>query len=344
MRLWIWLACAVMVLALPGCGPAGDDVTPRGNAMYYWRTKFSLSPAERRFLSDHDVETIYVKFFDVVADGGEMRPEATLLFADSFPRGVEIVPVVFIDSRAFRKATPPGNLAAMILERVDAMMTANGHEPASELQLDFDWTETNREDYFKILSTLADSLHSDGRRLSATVRLHQLTQPPPPVDYGSLMVYNTGNFSNHAEKNSILSTASVKPYIKHLKSYRLPLTTALPIYSWNLLFHSDRFVAIVRNAVHADTALFAPMGRDRYMARRYMPLPSASPDATQRVRIVPGDVVRHEAVSVELLDSVKEAIDETRPGALQRITLYHLDEDIIKEYGHKKIDRIFSRP
>lgn len=332
------------MLALQGCVSAGDDVTPSGNAMYYWRTKFSLSAAERRFLSDHDVETIYVKFFDVVADGDKMRPEATLLFADSFPRGVEIVPVVFIDSRAFRKATPPRDLASMILERVDAMMTANGYKPASELQLDFDWTETNREDYFKILSALADLLHSDGRRISATVRLHQLTQPPPPVDYGSLMVYNTGNFSNYAERNSILSTTSVKPYIKHLKSYGLPLTTALPIYSWNLLFHSGRFVAIMRNAAHADTALFAPMGHGRYMARRYMPLPSASPDARQRARIVPGDVVRHEDISVELLDSVKEAIDETRPGALQRITLYHLDQDLIEKYGHKKIDRIYSRP
>lgn len=343
MKLWLWMACAILMSAV-GCGPTQDDAAPEGNAMYYWRTKFALSPVERQLLADRDVKSLYVKFFDVVADGGVMRPEATMLFADSFPRGVEIVPVVFIDSRAFRQTTPPGNLAAMILSRVDTMLTANGYRPAAELQVDFDWTESNREEYFRLLSCLADSLHRHGRKLSTTIRLHQLSQPVPPVDYGSLMVYNTGDYSNPAESNSILSVAAVRPYLKYLKSYRLPLATALPIYSWNLLFHTGKFVAIMRNANPADTALFATMGQNRYMARQYMPLPSAMADVQSRARIVPGDMVRHETVAVGLLDSVKSAIDAARPDALRRLTLYHLDEKVIENYDKNEIDQIFSRP
>ncbi|MCM1347844.1 MAG: hypothetical protein NC338_00405 [Firmicutes bacterium] len=344
MKLWLLIASALTIMVTAQCcSPANDDLAPRGNAMYYWRTKFSLSPAERKFLSDNNIKSLYVKFFDVVADGDNMRPEATMLIADSFPRDVEIIPVVFIDSRAFSKAAPPPDLASLILRRVDDMMTSNGYKPASELQIDFDWTQTNREQYFKILSCLADSLHSQNRKLSTTIRLHQLSQPVPPVDYGALMVYNTGDFSNPSESNSILSTAAVRPYLKYLKNYSLPLATALPIYSWNLLFHSDSFVAIIRNEVHADTSLFAPLGPNHFIARTYMPLPTAI-DAKLRARITPGDVVRHESVSVELLDSVKTSIGRIRPDALQQIILYHLDNQSFINYDNKEFDRIFSQP
>lgn len=36
-----------------------------GNSIYYWRTTFSLSDGEKESLTTHDVNKIYMRFFDV---------------------------------------------------------------------------------------------------------------------------------------------------------------------------------------------------------------------------------------------------------------------------------------
>ena len=69
-------------------------------------------------------------------------------------------------------------------------------------------------------------------KLSTTIRLHQLSMPAPPVDYGVLMVYNTGDPQNFAERNPILDIRDVQPYMRYLPDYPLPLAAAYPVYSW----------------------------------------------------------------------------------------------------------------
>lgn len=76
-------------------------------------------------------------------------------------------------------------------------------------------------------------------KLSSTIRLHQLAQTPPDVDYGVLMYYNTGNFKDYKTEISILDIKDVKPYLKYLKSYDLPLTLGLPVYEWNVAGDSE---------------------------------------------------------------------------------------------------------
>lgn len=340
--IFVIVIAAMLSSILQGCGGGAGDNTPAGNAVYYWRTSFELSDAEKAFITDNEIRTLYVKFFDVVADGGILRPEATLLFNDSFPNGTEIVPVVFIDSRALGAAPPANRLASMILARVDSMMTKNGYLMPAEVQIDFDWTEKNRNQYFALLAELSTLLHDSNRRLSTTIRLHQLSQPAPPVDYGALMVYNIGNFADASEPNSILSIANLKPYLRYLGGYELPLVTALPIYSWDLLFRDGRFMAIARGINRHDTTQFMPTGANHYIARRYMPLPSASSGDAPGARILPGDILRHEVANATLLDSVVDAIGNTRPEALRRVILYHLDEKTISNYTNHELKKIYG--
>jgi hypothetical protein len=54
----------------------------------------------------------------------------------------------------------------------------------------------------------------------------------PPADYGVLMVYNTGNPQQHPERNPILDLRDVKPYLRWLKDYPLPMAAAYPAFSW----------------------------------------------------------------------------------------------------------------
>lgn len=329
-------------LLLFGCAQS-ESVNPSGNAIYYWRTNFELSDAERVFLKENDIQTLYVKFFDIVADRGELRPEATLVLTDSFPRNIKIVPTVFIEPRAFSKVGMSADLAEKIVSRVDSMMIKNGYQLSDEIQVDFDWTESNRQLYFGLLDDISRRLHLQGRKLSTTIRLHQLSQPAPPVDYGSLMVYNTGAMTSPHEKNSILSTASVRPYLKYLKKYDLPLVTALPIYSWDLLFHNGEFLVIARGLDRADTTRFRHVRDNIYVARQYGAVPASSSGNSQGARILPGDVLRHEGASFELLDSVASALEEIRPGITDRVILYHLDENSFNNYNSDEIKQIYHK-
>ena len=320
-----------------------EENAPKGNAVYYWRTAFQLSDKEREFLKENEVKAIYVKFFDIVARGKNIRPEATLLFLEKFPEDIEIIPTVFIDSKAFDTTTMPENMAEMIVARVDSMMVKNGYDVSSEIQIDFDWTLTNRDQYFKLLGNISEKLHDQFRILSTTIRLHQLNQPPPPADYGALMVYNTGNFSSPKEHNSILSMSAVEPYLNKLGGYELPLVTALPIYSWNLIFHDDKFVVIARGVNPYDSTWFNPIKDNIYRARKYGALPSYTRQGGAGTRVMPGDILRHEEADYTLLDSVASAIEKARPRALDRVILYHLDDQSIIKYSKDEIHKIYNR-
>jgi hypothetical protein len=75
--------------------------------------------------------------------------------------------------------------------------------------------------------------------------------PAPPVDYGVLMIYNTGDPRNFAERNPILDIRDVMPYVKRLDDFPLPLAAAYPVYQWIREIHSVR----VEHTVEAEEIL-----------------------------------------------------------------------------------------
>jgi primosomal protein N' len=75
--------------------------------------------------------------------------------------------------------------------------------------------------------------------------------PVPPVDYGVLMVYNTGDPRKFMERNPILDIRDVAPYLGYLKGYELPLAAAYPVYSWQRTIHGVR----IEHTVEADEIL-----------------------------------------------------------------------------------------
>lgn len=338
------LSIATAIAGLLGMGACSrePDGLPEGNAIYYWRTSLRLNESELRFLKHHDIRTVYTRFFDVVEDNGRLRPESTLIFTDRMPGNIEIVPVVFIDSRALRSDSLASGLAPLLLARVDSMMSKNGDSPTREVQIDFDWTKSNAKRYFSLLSELADSLHAKGRLLSATIRLHQLAMKAPPADYGALMVYNIGNFKNPDEENSIISTRRLREYIGYLSDYPLPLRGALPLYGWDLLFRNNKFVAIVRGVDLSDTTAFRPIGANRFAVGKYMPMPVGASGASPGSRILPGDIIRHEQPSAATLDSVARMLGSRRSDIRRRTILYHLDRQTIEAFCDEEIEKIYS--
>lgn len=217
---------------------ATDGIHKATNAVYYWRTVFNLSDKELKFMKKHNVGRMYLRMFDVIDNYGQTEPNATLRFNQKVPIGMEIVPTVFITVDVLRLAKGESDisyLATKIVDRIDHMCSWNDITNWHEIQLDCDWTEETREKFYLLCKSVRDILPKE-KLLSSTIRLHQLKQAAPPVDYGVLMVYNTDNFRDPLATNSILNDSTVEQYLKQRHDFKLPLDIALPIYQWNLVF------------------------------------------------------------------------------------------------------------
>ena len=224
---------------MAGCGKQNsqDLRLEQCNSVYYWRTDLSLDSTEKAFLNQYDIKKFYCRYFDVVMKDGaaEPTPNATISFSDTLPGDIEIIPTVYITEDCMHK--PYKNIAKKIVDRILQMNETNDISNVCEIQIDCDYTSRSRKTYYKFLEEIKASIFSYARntsltRVSTTIRLHQLSMPAPPVDYGVLMVYNTGDPRNWQERNPILDYRDVYPYISRLNSYQLPLATAYPVYLW----------------------------------------------------------------------------------------------------------------
>lgn len=296
------------VLLLAACGERGQG-GEAVNSMYYWRTTLRLDSAEHSFLTRHNVQRLYVRYFDVVADAaGEAMPNATISLDDSLPHGVEPIPVVFIVNDVMRHNVD--SLPWLILRRVRQMNATHDIRGMRELQVDCDWTTMTQARYFDFLRRLRELCRAEGLRLTTTIRLHQLMLDVPPVDGGVLMVYNTGDVTRLDVEKPILDIKDVQPYLRHLPHYRLPLAAAYPLFTWQVLFRRGKFVGIMH-------------GKDN--------LPVLQGDSI---------AVRRPELS-DILD-VRRAIEAVRSDVHSEVILYDLSSQNIQRFNPNDYETIFQ--
>ena len=325
-------------MLLLSCGGNDRPVPDPAPAVYYWRTTFSLDSTERSFLKQFDVGKVYIRFFDVVPDGnGGVKPNATLAFSDSVPPGLEVIPTVFITEDCMRCDLE--GIPSMLVQRVAKMCSAHHVKSVKELQIDCDWTETSREAYFSFLEQVRPSLDSLGWRLSATIRLHQLSMSAPPVDYGVLMVYNTGDFRDHDCANPILTEEDVAPYLRHLSGYDLPLCAAYPNFGWNLLFQGTEFKAILYGDDMTDSTVYSRIDDTRHLVvqsrYQYQSLGGTA------VHLNAGDSVLTRLPSSSTILAVHDALSLRRPSINRQVIIYCLDKNNINNYTAKHYEKVF---
>lgn len=203
------------------------------NAVYYWRTEWRLDSLERSFLSRYDVRRVYCRYFDVViddTDDSDPHPNATISFVDTVPSDLEIIPTVYITEACMHRRHE--GLAEKVVRRLVQMNETHDVLGVKEIQMDCDYTVQSRQLYYDFLADVRRIAADHGLRLSTTIRLHQLSMPVPPVDYGVLMIYNTGDPRRFEERNPILDLRDVQPYLHYLDDYQLPLAAAYPVYEW----------------------------------------------------------------------------------------------------------------
>ena len=303
----------LLALLTISCSRTVQDDGEELNAVYFWRTELRLDSLERNFLERYDIKKVYCRYFDVVMDDedDEPHPNATITFSDTLPKGVELVPTVYITENCMHQRHD--SLARRVVRRVAQMNQTNGISGVKELQIDCDYTDRSRLNFYHFLEQVRQELitphsplithHSSLITLSATIRLHQLQMPAPPVDYGVLMLYNTGDprrFEDRRSadgrlleegKNPVLDLRDVRPYARYLAGYALPLSAAYPVYRW--------------------------------------------------VRHVGGVRIEHTVDASEIL-SVKQLVEQKRPSLRQAIITYHLDEENINRYSHETFEAIYQ--
>ena len=333
------LLLAAIALSV-GCRRGGGDVPNPSPSVYYWRTTLRLDSTERAFLREHHVGKMYTRFFDVVMRNDMPNPNATLRFQDSVPAGVEVIPVVFIVENCLRNNLD--DFAKPLVDRVVQMCETNDLPAPRELQIDCDWTRKSQDDYFRFLGLVREAANQHGMRLSATIRLHQLSMAPPPVDYGVLMVYNTGDATRINGHNPILDYRDVQPYLKHVAGFPLPLCAAYPTYDWQLLFDAKGFKALLHYEDLTDSTLYHPLPSGReWLVVANRDLPELSDDTNESTWVTVGDTVRRWHVSADEILRVSRALQQQRPGINSQVITYALDTRNINQYNNKNYEKIY---
>lgn len=320
------LYTATLLLAaiiLSGCtdiSRQAELTTQCSNAIYHWKTTFAPTPEELGFLSRHKISRLYIRMFDVAAernqdfDRVDIVPIATTEFTDTKPSqipGIEVVPTTYITIEALRLMRQREELyAELIVERLRAMANYNNCGVIREMQFDCDWTSSTHDIYFNLCRKAKAILEKDSIALSATIRLHQLSQEAPPVDRGVLMLYNTGNLKSKKTVNSILDIDDVKPYLKQGIKYSVPLDYAYPTYGWGVKFYYNKFVSIVSQPEKETPSMHT--------------------------------TIRIERPTVREVLQVKRLVEKTLGKSARSNIIYHLDSEQLNHYTDDEITKIFA--
>lgn len=349
MKKYYLIISLLISITLLSCTGSLSLKNGEGNSIYYWRTTFSLSNSEKEFLREHDIKKIYMRFFDVdrvypAKNGEKVTPEATIRFSDTVPDGINVVPTVYITTSAMEEMQMKEyEYAVKIYKRINAICRQN-KIAFKEIQLDCDWTKGTRQPFFRLCEAMKEQMDST-QILSSTIRLHQLTQTPPPVDKGVLMVYNTGNLMEITSENSIFSRKDIEPYLRdnRLVRYPLALDVAYPIYGWSVVFHPGKdnyyFDRIMRRTEFSAYPNLKKITSNLYEATSKIYF---SEDVTGLDRVYEKYRIRVERPTAKEILEIKKLIDGQLKSKPHSNILYHLDESQLSHYSNNEISKIYS--
>lgn len=210
------------------------------HSYYFWRTTFELNATEKEMLGKAELPFLYTRFFDVDKVNGQFLPVGSIQQGEKPQNtGKTIVPVVFITNRTFLniRAEERKNLANAVWKWVVAKQKSLGVNTIEELQLDCDWTEGTRDDFFQFIRELEAISKVN---ITSTLRLHQVKDKEkmgiPPVKKVYLMCYSTSSPLENSDKNSILEVQVLKNYLRTIENYPISeIAVALPNYSWGIV-------------------------------------------------------------------------------------------------------------
>ena len=319
-------------LLLSSCQPKERPVL----AFYYWKTFFSLSDKEKQTLQTNHITTIYTRYFDVDLhpSNGLAYPVSPIYFGQSLKQ-FQIIPVVYIKNKVFQSGIT--NTTDLALKTFDFINQINHKNQISitEIQIDCDWTVATKGKYLDFLDKLK---HISKKKLSATIRLHQIKYfkktKIPNVDYGVLMYYNMGEIASNT-KNSIYDSEIAERYLTSLKSYPLRLNVALPIFSWAIHIRNGKVIGL-RNKI--DWHDFETDQHFVILKNNWLEVVSSN--YKKGIFYRKGDKLKPESVSEDDLLKMAEELAENQKETPKRIIIYDLDEFNFNHYENNIFEKL----
>lgn len=334
------------ILLLVACILLGESCEKQHTVrrgFYFWKTTYQTDQYEELRLRQAGCQQIYLRCFDVDWDEGTKRPapRAMVRIQSGLSTAFGYTPVVFITQKTMLNISDGQVpiLAARIASLLEQICTEN-RIVASEVQIDCDWTARSRDTYFRLLRALKTQPFIRLKKISCTVRLHQVkyrnSSGVPPVDRALVMCYNVGNLKQPGAHNSILDVALAKNYLGALESYPLPVDIALPLFSWCLHFRDGKMMGILRSITPeavAGNTLFSRQSDNLYLCRADI--------SWQGYSLQAGDELRVESPSITAL---KELADFTA-GKVRNDSLcvlfFHIDHLTLSKYSPNDLETVY---
>lgn len=295
---------------------------------YYWKSNVSIGDVEKQYFEGSECEKLFIRFFDVDSEAGQIVPKAKITSFDANYLKAEYIPVIFITNRTFQTQSREDltHLAENIARLIHEIKERNSIPESGEIQIDCDWTERTRSNYFFFLEELKKITRKD---ISCTIRLHQVKYKSrtgiPPVSNAYLMCYATSNPTEFTDKNSILDIALLKDYTKNIETYPLPFDIALPLYSWAVVINHLGKAKLINGVTEADLSdpSFKKIGETVYRVEDDV--------FFNGIYLNKGFKIRIEQITPDLLHEAKSYLN----GKVKRpyhIVYYHLDQNFLERF------------
>lgn len=213
---------------------------------YFWENRYNLEQDTN--------DKLYIKVLDIKYSNKLEIIETN--FIKSAPK--DFIPVVFITNKTLQ------NLDYKVIS--DQIINLVKKFNFNEIQIDCDWSDSTKNNYFLLLKELKNNLN---KNISATIRLHQIKYfnktGVPPVDYGVLMYYNMSSLGDFDTKNYILDNNEAKKYHYNFENYPLKLKLALPLYSQAVQFRDKKAINLFENVEQIDfNEEFEKLDKNKY--------------------------------------------------------------------------------
>ncbi len=253
------LVYSLILLLFLSCS---DENSSDRVSFYFWKSNVNFNDSFKDVLGKLKSRKIYLHYFDVdriEADrlnGDGIYPVYVVKSVAEEYNDYEIIPVVYIANKIFKSENIDiSDLSDKITQLINQISVNYFGKKPKTVQIDCDWTQSTQALYFNLLQHLKTQFC-----INVTIRLHQIKYQEstgvPPVDYGTLMLYNVGKLNNDRQ-NSILDNDIVKQYINRETTYPLHLDIALPIFSQTVVKNNRGEVKLInrsiRNELRNDT-------------------------------------------------------------------------------------------
>ena len=263
-------------------------------SFYSWENSFDIK--------DTNVK-LYIKVLDI-AFSTKLEPIKTNL--KTIPK--DFVPVIYITNKTFQNLD-----SKIVFEEISKFLEKYNF---SEIQIDCDWSDSTKNNYFSFLKELKSSLN---KTISATIRLHQIKYfertGVPAVDYGLLMYYNMSALANFETKNYILDNNEAKKYHYNFENYPLKLKLALPLYSQAVQFRDEKAINLFENVDEKDfIENFEKLDKNRYKV--------LSSHYFKGKYIYKDDILRFENVSKKELKTAFEDFFKLSKNSFDEVVFY----------------------